>query len=78
MEPQLQSSRQAARNFRVPDSSDHVLVLLVDTRRKKKLLCGLWVRDLVAVGEGRQERNKGIFLPVCELKVPQLSFVEVG
>jgi hypothetical protein len=48
------------------------------TRTAKKLLCCSWVRDLVAVGEGRQERNKGIFLPVCELKVPQLSFVEVG
>ena len=33
---------EAARNFRVPDSLDHVLVLLVDTRRKKNYFaaCG--------------------------------------
>ena len=48
------------------------------TRAAKKLLCCSWVRDLVTVGEGRQERNKGIFLLVCELKVAELSFVEVG
>jgi hypothetical protein len=30
--------RQAARNFRVRDFSDHVLVLWVDTRRKKTTL----------------------------------------
>ena len=48
------------------------------TRAAKKLLCCSWVRDLVAVGEGRQERNKGIFLLVCELKVAELSLVEVG
>jgi len=42
-------------------------------RAAKKLLCCSWVWDLVAVGEGRQERNKGIFLLVCELKVAELS-----
>ena len=46
--------------------------------RGQKLLCGSRVRELVAVGEGRQERDKGIFLLVCELKVAELSFVEVG
>ena len=48
------------------------------TRAAKKLFCCLWVRDFVTIGEGRQERNKSLFLLVCELKVAELSFVEVG
>lgn len=48
----------------------------VHTYGQKLLYCSR-ARDPVAVGEGTQERNNGIFLLLCELKVPKLSFVQV-
>jgi hypothetical protein len=53
------------------------VVRSADTRREK-LLCGGWIRYLVAVGEGLQESDEGIFFLVGQLQVAELTFVEVG
>src|SRR5450432_1405506 len=44
----------------------------------KKLLCCSWVRNLVTVGKGPQERDKSVFLLVRKFKVAQLPFVKVS
>jgi hypothetical protein len=44
----------------------------------KKLLCGSGIRDLVAIGEGLEESDEGIFFLVRKFEIAELSFVEIG